>query len=132
MKCRQKGIVKMVPNFEDFTEYTAMEYLERHAPEFPIPRPLGVLTSEKVAYIFMSFLPGPTLETVWSQLVNEQKVSISNQLSRILLKLRELDMPKGGQIGGVGGEVCNFPAQFAFVQAIREPQSIVSELPCSP
>ena len=106
MKCSENVVVKMVPNFEDYTEYTTMEYLERHAPDLPIPRPLGVLTSEKVTYMFMSFLPGPTLETVWSQLPKEQKTFISNQLSQILLRLRELETPKGGQLGGVGGEGC--------------------------
>lgn len=106
MKCSENIVIKMVPNFEDFTEYTTMEYLERHAPELPVPRPLGALASEQAAYIFMSFLPGPTLETVWPQLPNEQKVSISNQLSQILLKLRELSIPKDGQLGGVGGEGC--------------------------
>lgn len=106
IRCVADVVVKIVPNFVDYTEYTTMIYLGRHAPEVPAPKPLGVMTSEKVAYIFMSFVPDLTLESVWPQLSSEQKISISNQLSRILLKLRELKIPEDGQLGGVGGEGC--------------------------
>lgn len=64
IKCSSDIVVKIVPNFEDFTEYTNMEYIGRHAPELPVPKPQGGLTSDKTAYIFMSYIPGPTLETV--------------------------------------------------------------------
>lgn len=106
IKCSSDTVVKIVPNFEDYTEYTNMEYLGLNAPEVPVPKPQGVLTSDKTAYIFMSFIPGPTLESVWSQLSDEQKTSVTNQLSRMLLKLRELKVPEDGQLGGVGGEGC--------------------------
>ena len=106
MKCNSHVVIKMIPNFEDFTEYTALQYLGRHAPSIPIPEALGAITSEKTAYIFMSFVPGPTLEKVWSQLSKEQKISLGDQLSRVLLKLRELKIPKDGMLGGVDREGC--------------------------
>ena len=106
MKCGSDTVVKMIPNFEDFTEYTALQYLRRHAPDVPIPEPLGAITSKQTAYIFMSFIPGPTLESVWAQLANEQKVSLSNQLSGLLLELRQIQIPKDCTFGGVGGEGC--------------------------
>ena len=106
VKCSEDAVVKIVPNFEDYTEYTTLQYLRRHAPEIPVPTPLGVLVAGKTAYIFMSYIPGPTLDSVWSQLSNRQKVSIANQLNGILLTLRELKMPEEALLGGVGGEGC--------------------------
>ena len=106
LKCSADIVVKMIPNFEDFTEYTALQYLRKHVPEIPVPTPMGVIISDKCAYIFMSFVPGPTLEEVWSGLPKEQKVSLSNQLSLLLLKLRDLKIPQAGLFGGIGGEGC--------------------------
>ena len=106
VKFSKDAVVKIVPNFEDYTEYTTLQYLRRHAPDIPVPTPLGVLMAAKTAYIFMSYVPGPTLDSVWSQLSNQQKVSIANELNGILLKLRDLKMPEGALLGGVGGEGC--------------------------
>ena len=104
--CGSGVALKMIPNFEDFTEYTALQYLRRYAPQIPVPEPMGAISSEKTAYIFMSFIAGPTLESVWSRLPKEQKVSLSNDLSGVLLELRALQLPKDGLLGGVGGEGC--------------------------
>ena len=106
VKCSKDAVVKIVPNFEDYTEYTTLQYLRRHAPEIPVPTPLGVLMAAKTAYMFMSYIPGPTLDSVWSKLSDQQKVSIANELNAILLKLRELKMPTDALLGGVGGEGC--------------------------
>ena len=106
IKCSEDAVVKIVPNFEDYTEYTTLQYLRRYAPEIPVPTPLGVLMATKTAYIFMSYIPGPTLDSVWSQLSKQQKVSVANELNGILLKLRELKVPEDALLGGVGGEGC--------------------------
>ena len=106
VKCSEDAVVKIVPNFEDYTEYTTMQYLGRHAPEIPVPTPLGVLIATKTAYIFMSYVPGPTLDKVWSQLSNQQKGFIANELNSIFLRLRELKMPEDALLGGIGGEGC--------------------------
>ena len=106
MRCNSDTVVKMIPNYEDFTEYTALQFLRRHASDIPIPEPLGAVISKQTAYIFMSFIPGPTLESVWAQLPKQQKISLSNQLSLILLELRGVHMPKDFTLGGVGGEGC--------------------------
>ena len=106
VKCISDTVVKIIPNFEDFTEYTTLQYLRSHVPDIPVPEPLGAIKSERTAYIFMSYVPGPTLERVWSQLPHEQKFSISNQLSGFLLKLRQIQIPPNCLFGGVGGEGC--------------------------
>ena len=54
----------------------------------------------------MSFVPGRTVDKIWSKLSKGQKVSISNQLNDALLKLRQLEVPDGVSLGGVCGEGC--------------------------
>ena len=125
VKCSDDSVVKIVPNFEDYTEYTTMQYLRRHLPEIPIPTPLGVLVAEKTAYIFMSYVSGITLGSVWAQLPTRQKRSIADELNGILLKLRELKMPEEFSLGGVGGEGCKDTRRHTRIS--REPIRCVSE-----
>lgn len=90
VKCNSSIVVKILPGQEDHTEYTTMQYLMKHAPDIPEPRPLGMMTSEAISYIFMSFIPGITLDKIWSSLSERQKDLISDQLNDLLLKLRNL------------------------------------------
>lgn len=106
IKCTTSIVVKIVPNLDDYTEYTSMQYLAQHAPEIPAPKPLGSVISNGTSYIFMSFVPGVTVDKIWSKLSEEQKASIRDQLSNILLKLRQLKVPRGVFLGGVSGEGC--------------------------
>ncbi|KAI9732518.1 MAG: hypothetical protein M1834_003853 [Cirrosporium novae-zelandiae] len=106
VKCDANVVVKIVPLLEDFTEFTTMQYLENVIPEIPAPRPLGLVKIDRTSYIFMTFIPGRTLDKVWPQLVEEQKIAISHQLNDLLLKLRKIPWPDGIPLGGVGGEGC--------------------------
>lgn len=106
IKCSADIVVKMIPNYHDYTEYTALQYLRQHAPEVSVPEPLGALVSGKTVYLFMTFIPGPTLESVWFQLPDGQKIALRNELNAILLRLRDLSTPNNGLLGGVGGEGC--------------------------
>lgn len=83
-----------------------MQYLMKHAPDIPAPRPLGMITSEATSYIFMSFIPGIALDKIWSLLSETQKSLISDPLNDLLLKLRNLQKPDLLSLGGVGGEGC--------------------------
>lgn len=40
-KCAADIVVKAMQNVDDDTEYTTLQYLERHKPTIPAPRPLG-------------------------------------------------------------------------------------------
>ena len=106
IKCSANVVVKIVPNQEDYTEYTSMQYLMDQIPELPAPRPLGLIVSNGTSYIFMSFVPGLTLDTIWPQLSIKEKVSISHQLNDWLLKLRALKRPDDMPLGGVCKEGC--------------------------
>ncbi len=106
VKCSANIVAKIVPSLEDYTEYTSMQYLVQHAPDIPAPKPLGLVSSNRTSYIFMSFVPGLTVNQIWPQLSRDQKASISDQLNDALLRLRALNVPDSVSLGGVDGEGC--------------------------
>jgi len=106
VRCSTDIVAKIVPNLEDYTEYTSVQYLAQHTPQIPIPKPLGLVVSNTTSYIFMSFVPGITVDRIWSKLSKQHKVFISNQLNDALLKLRQLKVPDRIPLGGVCGEGC--------------------------
>ncbi|KAJ5585108.1 uncharacterized protein N7459_004908 [Penicillium hispanicum] len=106
-KCATDIVVKAVRNIDDYTEYTTLQYLERHKPSIPAPKPLGVVSISGVSLIFMSYVRSVSLGEVWPTLDCGQKASLSNQLNTILLDLRSLPHTQGTAFGGgVEGEGC--------------------------
>ena len=105
-RCNANVVVKVVPDVKDYTEYTSMQYLLEHAPGIPVPRPLGLVVLNARSYIFMSFIPGLTLDKVWPTLPQDRKISIRDQLNDLLLSLKELRRPDGMPLGGTSGEGC--------------------------
>jgi aminoglycoside phosphotransferase len=98
--------VKSFRGISDFTEYTSMEFLELHKPHLPVPRPHGLITAGGSAYLFMALVPGISLNKIWPELQEEQKMDLSNELNFIFLDLRQLECPDGTPLGGPGGEGC--------------------------
>ncbi|KAM7206003.1 Protein kinase-like domain containing protein [Rhypophila sp. PSN 637] len=86
------------------TEYSALQYLAEHAPDFPAPKPHGFLKLGEYRFILMSYIPSTTLRSVWSTLSHDNKLSIQLQLDQLFARLREIKQPKGGRLGGAGGE----------------------------
>ena len=105
-KCSPELIIKSIESSSDFTEYTSLQYLELHRPQIPVPRPHGLITSGRSAYLFMSFAPGVTLAKIWPELQGSQKESISKELDDIFSDLRQLPCPDRMALGGVAGEGC--------------------------
>ena len=99
-------VTKTVDSDDDFTEYTSLRYLQRNKPEFPAPRPHGLLNYDGKNVLFMSFVPGAVLSHVWHHLNMEQKNDISEELEDIFVSLRELHRPENKALGGIGGEGC--------------------------
>lgn len=104
-RCAPGIVVKATRCLDDYTEYTALQYLRQHKPTIPAPRPLGFVKIGSISLIFMTHMPSKTLETVWHELDYNQKVSISDQLNAILEDLRSLPHATGF-LGGVAGEGC--------------------------
>lgn len=47
---------KTIPDDQDLTEYSALEYLAAHKPDFPAPKPLGILRLQNSYFMFMTYL----------------------------------------------------------------------------
>ena len=99
-------VVKIVPGYDDFTEHTSLQYLERHKPQLPIPRTHGVIVMGTSAYLFTSFIPGVPVSHIWPSIDLAQKKSLAEDLDKILLDLRQLEKPSDAPLGGVGNEGC--------------------------
>ena len=99
-------VIKLKREMGDFTEYTSLMYLAKHAADIPAPRPHGIVKMSGLFIIFMTYVPSITLENTWHKLNKSQKSSIRDQLDRIFIRLRSLPFPAGFLLGGVAGEGC--------------------------
>lgn len=101
-------VVKIRPFLpqDETTEYTSMKYLTDYLPELPIPKPMGLIHIRKMAYLFVSYIPDPSLESLWPRLTHAQKSQVRDQLQQKLALLRSLRPPPGTLLGGVSGEGC--------------------------
>ena len=52
----------------------------------------------------MSYFPSTTLEDVWPNITTDNKAAIQQDLQRIFVSLRSLELPPGQKLGGVNGE----------------------------
>ncbi|EXJ82249.1 hypothetical protein A1O3_06062 [Capronia epimyces CBS 606.96] len=111
IKCNRRIVLKVIRATSDYTEYTSMRFLQENHPEVPAPRPLGVISDSRHTYIFMSFIPGVSLDRVWDYLSDEKKIFIRRQLDTILTKMRvpiTLPLP----LGGTAGEGCRHTRRY--------------------
>lgn len=99
-------VVKVVPSSAGTQEYSALGYLEKHCTGVPAPKPLGMLELNGYFLMFISHLPGESLDHIWPSLDWKQKIAISTQLDSIFSKLRSHKLPLGEVWGGIGGEGC--------------------------
>lgn len=106
LRISETVVVKMIRETDNITEYTSMQYLHDHMPSIPAPRPHGLVKLSKFYLIFMSFMPGLSLEGAWHELEDDHKRDISCQLDAILSELRSLPFPENQPLGGVQGEGC--------------------------
>ncbi|PGG98661.1 hypothetical protein AJ80_09498 [Polytolypa hystricis UAMH7299] len=106
INCGHNIAVKAVRAMEDHTEYTTLKYIQQHKPSIPAPEPQGLVKMGDVSLIFMTHIPSNNLTDVWPSMDSAQKVSVKEQLSKILMDIRSLPYATGTPFGGVGGEGC--------------------------
>ncbi|PLB48814.1 hypothetical protein P170DRAFT_407493 [Aspergillus steynii IBT 23096] len=103
VRCSDEIIAKVIDGRIDYTEYTSMQYLMKWAPDFPAPKPHGLIQYGVFRVIFMTYIPDTTLTTVWPDLTHENRLSIRDQLNELFIQLRALPQHSTG-VGGVCGE----------------------------
>ncbi|KAL4947379.1 hypothetical protein BDW69DRAFT_204460 [Aspergillus filifer] len=79
-------------------------YLAENASDLPGPKPHGLFMLGSLCVMFMSFVPGVTLDAVWPSLSHETKSPIQSQLDSIFGRLRSLSQDDGKELGGVSGK----------------------------
>ncbi|KAB5542846.1 kinase-like domain-containing protein [Coniochaeta sp. 2T2.1] len=101
------GVAVKIAN-EDLlaTEHASLSYLKDHLPNFPTPKPLGLVRFGIRCLLFTTFITGLDLERAWPRLDENQKSSISSQLDTLFSKLRSLPFPENMPLGGVSGDGC--------------------------
>ncbi|OCK73105.1 kinase-like protein [Lepidopterella palustris CBS 459.81] len=98
--------VKIVHGEADLTEYRTIQFLETHISGDFCPKPLGLVRLSGYNLMFMSYVPGKSLDKTWPTLNEEQKISLRDQLDKILVELRSLPCPEGTLLGGLDGHGC--------------------------
>lgn len=104
-RCGDHIAVKAVSS-ADSTEYTTLKFLESQAPAILAPKPHGVIAVGNVWYMFMSLVPGVSLESVWQDLTDSQKRSVSSDLDSLLVEVHNLPFEQGSTLGGIAGQGC--------------------------
>jgi hypothetical protein len=113
--------VKIIQDMGDTTEYTTLQYVEKHLPEIPAPRPLGLVAlGERYSVLFMSLMPGTTLAEAWPTLDHSLKCSVQEQLNCIFMSLRSFRPSESNvPLGGIAGEGCKDLRRH--VRSLKEP-----------
>ncbi|KAF7852725.1 hypothetical protein EAF04_010918 [Stromatinia cepivora] len=98
-------VIKSGPSIR-FAEAAAMDLAAKHG--LPVPRTHGVCESDKEAgrrlgWIKMDFVEGKTLEEVWADLDDQEKINFCHQLRDILIKMRTIEPPVKGIISSCDG-----------------------------
>jgi hypothetical protein len=84
-----------------------LQWLAEQAPDIAAPRPLGMLRMRGTSFMFMTFVPGITLEERWPSLSPDAKNHIRRRLNDTLAVLRSIPHPSGSALGSpVGQRVC--------------------------
>ncbi|OOG00559.1 hypothetical protein ASPCADRAFT_38968 [Aspergillus carbonarius ITEM 5010] len=104
VKCSDNIVAKVIMGTKEFTEYTSLQYLAEYMTDIPAPKPHGLIVFAPFRAVFMSYIPGMTLNQTWPTLSHNERVSIQHQLEGIFRRLRNFRPPDGSALGGVGGE----------------------------
>ena len=74
-------------------EAQAMQAIRRALPdsEIPVPELIAWRSIEDINFIYMSYVKGSTLTSSWSDLTQEEKSTISDQLRRMTDSLRSIE-----------------------------------------
>ena len=83
----------------DLDHIEIVNLVKLRASSISVPMILGVLTSDKIEYLFMQFTPGRNLDTLWPNLAVSQKRKVQSQLSQIFKDLRAISHSDNAAFG---------------------------------
>ncbi|KAF2161289.1 hypothetical protein M409DRAFT_28327 [Zasmidium cellare ATCC 36951] len=69
--------------------------------QIPVPELVAWRAEDEINYIYMSLIPGTTLESCWPELTLEEKTRISDQLGRMVSSLRSIHKAPGTEYVGI-------------------------------
>jgi len=98
-----EGVVVKIGGDLDHDEAGAMRFLAERAPSLPAPRCMGLITIGKKSLLFMTKIPGDTLERRWATLNTESKVDIRRSLDEAISILRSIEKPERQPFGSSSG-----------------------------
>lgn len=104
-RCGERIVVKAIST-PNATEYETLKFLEQTSQTLLAPKPHGVIAVGKFWYMFMSFVPGVSLESVWRNLSELHKRSVSRDLNDMLEELHNIPFEHGTALGGLAGQGC--------------------------
>ncbi|KAH9917993.1 kinase-like domain-containing protein [Fomitopsis serialis] len=88
-------------------EHGVLQFVEEHFPSIAAPRALGLVTVGSTSFMFMTLVPGTTLEKRWPSLSAETKLRIRDLLDETVATFRQLESPCGAPLGSpVGRRLC--------------------------
>lgn len=78
-------------------------YIEEKLPKLPVPRLYAMYYDHDDLFIVMERIRGPSLDTVWSGLSDDDKQSITRSLRETFDEMRRLSCPSPTVFGSVNG-----------------------------
>ncbi|KAI9929096.1 hypothetical protein MW887_001500 [Aspergillus wentii] len=101
-------LVLKVGSAFDVSHIPTLDYIKQQAPNVPIPEIHGILQqpgSQRI-FLFMSRVPGESLDSKWQSLGKDQKASIREQLDAIVKDFRSIPAPPAEEPQAVFGGGC--------------------------
>ena len=87
-------------------EEAANMQIIRQLTSIPVPEIVRIHAQGRKAYIFMSYVPGSTLQDIWPTLSMEAKQNITDQLKTYMDELRAIPSPSSCYFGSLETHIC--------------------------
>ena len=98
--------LKVTTSESAVTESRTLGYLEELLPDFPAPRPHGLVRFGHYYLLFTTFMGSHNLKDIWPQLDECQKRDVSTQLDSIISQLRSLPRAHNTSFGSIASGRC--------------------------
>ena len=88
-------------------------YLERCVPKFPAPRLYAMYYDEGDFFVVMQRIPGRSLDTLWDELSENDKDTVTTRLRTVFEDLRRIACLQPGYFGAVDGGPVPYPLFYS-------------------